>query len=904
MAHRGSIPTGKFAVAAVVALLALAAVLIWFASRSGVTLLYIDELAEVRGPEGAAWHIPVFAQLETLPDHPEAQDTELASQAIHSALRDLYGPTLAEGPLERRPGVEAESLREAGYRVISLELGEPRLATQAPPADLLPWHPTGERFLLVGLDGADWQTIDRLFAEGKLPVLRSLAAEGVRADLRSESPMLSPLLWTTIATGRSPADHGILDFLMWDPVQGKKVPISSRFRKVQAFWDLGERFGFDTTTIAWWGTWPAESVRGIIVSDRLAYALFEDIPEVAEGLTWPPALADELEPLRVSPSALEPADLRRYVPEISRIEKTQDRDTERSLADLREVIASQETYHAVALHLLREQARARHRPPLFALYYQGIDEMGHHFGHLAPPKLEWVDPAAQRLFGDVVDAWYERQDEMLGEVLAAAGPDVHLLLVSDHGFLSGDARPAIDPSELQGQAAAWHRPYGVFLLHGPAVAPRRLATASLYDILPTILYGLGAPISRELEGRPLVEAFARDFRAHNQVARIETWEPDEPGSSAPEVTPAAAGAEQLDEALLARLRSLGYVGSEEVDPGGDASGAAETSTSRGEGEATALYHSNRGAVLLQDGRFEEASAAFSQAIRAAPLPEAYRGRITALAGAGRREEALEAARAAADRFAPREGGFLLLSGMLARDLGREEQQRRWLASREVRLGDSPEYHAEQALLARDPAERDMHLREALALDPAYGPALEHAVDLRIGQDRTAEAAELVRRALEERPGSAGLHHLMGRIRREAGERQAALDSLRRAVELAPDHPGYLTDLAALLGRMERWEEAERLLRRAWRQDPARVEILANLGAALASQGRAEEAIPFLERAAERASGDPRILNALGLALLEADRPEEARQRLAASLEADPGQPQVRRLLDRLAKGGS
>src|SRR5207249_5014379 len=71
---------------------------------------------------------------------------------------------------------------------------------------------TGSRVVLVGIDGADWDVIDGLVARGRVPNLARLKREGAWARLRSSVPMLSPLLWTTVATGKTPDRHGINDF--------------------------------------------------------------------------------------------------------------------------------------------------------------------------------------------------------------------------------------------------------------------------------------------------------------------------------------------------------------------------------------------------------------------------------------------------------------------------------------------------------------------------------------------------------------------------------------------------------------------------------------------------------------------------------------------------------------------
>jgi len=96
---------------------------------------------------------------------------------------------------------------------------------------------TGPRVLLVGVDGADPDVLDRLIGSGKLPTFARLKREGAYGRLRSREPLLSPIVWTSIATGRKGQDHGVLDFVE-AAEDGKPVPITSSRRRVPALWNI------------------------------------------------------------------------------------------------------------------------------------------------------------------------------------------------------------------------------------------------------------------------------------------------------------------------------------------------------------------------------------------------------------------------------------------------------------------------------------------------------------------------------------------------------------------------------------------------------------------------------------------------------------------------------------------
>ena len=147
------------------------------------------------------------------------------------------------------------------------------------------------RVLLIGVDGADPAILERLMGEGRLPTFARLRAHGAMGRLRSREPLLSPILWTTIATGRKGQDHGILDFVETS-ADGKPVPITSSSRRVPALWNILDQAGKSAGVIGWYASYPAEHVRGFLVSDHLGFHQVKSAT-AGPGSTYPEGLAAE-----------------------------------------------------------------------------------------------------------------------------------------------------------------------------------------------------------------------------------------------------------------------------------------------------------------------------------------------------------------------------------------------------------------------------------------------------------------------------------------------------------------------------------------------------------------------------------------------------------------------------------
>jgi len=419
----------------------------------------------------------------------------------------------------------------------------------------------------LGLDGLDWDLLDRLANQGKMPNWKQLTQEGYSARLESFFPLLSPILWTTAATGLPPDIHRVLDFQEVDPKTGRKIPISGHSRAVPAVWNIAGAMGLKVGVVGWWATHPAEEVNGFFITDHASPILFEKLP--LAGVAYPPALEAGVEQVVARDGRVTTEDLTPFL-DVSRGEisgaLSSGGDMRNPIAALSRILAATRVSQRIARDLYD-----RNLPGLMALYIQGTDEVGHLFAPFAPPKLSCVSDADFARYGRVVGRYYGVVDQMLGQWMRRAEEDRATLIVhSDHGFKWGEDRPCGFESKNWSTAAFWHRKEGVFAAWGERVRRgERRGSASLFDVAPTLLALLGLPAGRGMPGRPISSAF-EPFQA-----------PPVREPPVPEVRRVSAepvNERQADE-YAKKLLALGYLSGPEtkpvVAPGGERPGPTE-----------------------------------------------------------------------------------------------------------------------------------------------------------------------------------------------------------------------------------------------------------------------------------------------------------------------------------------
>ena len=402
-----------------------------------------------------------------------------------------------------------------------------------------------DRVLLIGWDAADWQMITPLLDAGLMPTLAALLPRAASGNLASMQPMLSPILWNSIATGRRAEAHGVLGFTEPVPDGPGVRPVASTSRRCKALWNILTQQSMTSNVVGWYASHPAEPIRGTMVSNQIAFEGAHEGPlaPLPRGSVHPPELADALAECRVHPSEIDASAILPFIPDAARIADGQSS----RIPKLRELLAQTASVHAMALRLMERDGW-----DLTAVYYEGIDRFGHEFMEFHPPKMRHVSDADFEAYRHCMAGIYRFHDMLLEALLDAAGERTAVVLLSDHGYWSDSRRP--DPGVDEPGPAEWHRPYGVFVAAGPGIrAGARVNGAGLLDLAPTVLALLGLPAASDMPGRVLVEA----LEDVDVPARIGSWE-SVPGECG--MHPAGMRIDPADaRAALEQLVALGYV---------------------------------------------------------------------------------------------------------------------------------------------------------------------------------------------------------------------------------------------------------------------------------------------------------------------------------------------------------
>ncbi len=282
-----------------------------------------------------------------------------------------------------------------------------------------PLPPVAERVLIVGLDGATFNVLDPLMAEGRMPRLQAAIASGASGPLRSTTPPLTPAAWTTFLTGQEPGRHGIIDFEQYDHrTNGFYFNSSGCLGHVRNIWRILSEQGLRVGSINVPMTYPPAAVNGFLVS----------------GFETPGPESDF-----VHPRELKPEILARWS------DPTQAGKWKRRLLGGRGLFRKNVDYMSRSFHQGAEMTTYlgdRFGWDALMVVLKLVDNLQHKTWRYIDPR--WADHSPVRR--EIVKGAFEELDKAVGVLLDYA--KVHgaaVMIVSDHGHgsLEGKVQPNV-----------------------------------------------------------------------------------------------------------------------------------------------------------------------------------------------------------------------------------------------------------------------------------------------------------------------------------------------------------------------------------------------------------------------------------------------------------------------------
>ena len=433
------------------------------------------------------------------------------------------------------------------------------------------------KVIVIGLDGASWNFIDRLVSAHQLPYFEKLLKNSAYGNLKSFRPTKSSVLWTSIATGKCKEKHGIVDWQDVDAQTKERIQrirlITGNDRTAAAIWEILSKKKYTVGVDNWWVTYPAVQVNGFLITDRLRAAIIQKKIADEKDLVYPPELINELKPMILKPIEIAPVIHKYkfvgYAP--GKI------DTFYSPSNFfKDLYSKIELYVGMdqmaaewSLHMLRKK-----QPDFFAIVLRITDVYAHlAWRFIEKAKLERIVPQIplenmyspdkqvrdkafsliNELDGEYAKALlpaYKFADDYIGKILSLMDSNTILIIVSDHGFSWNGG--GYDHNSLAGRSQPKEPPLGIILVSGNDIKPARIENANLYDVTPTILYALGEPVGQDMDGHAIKYVYKDFLLRKRKEAFIASY-------GVGPVNKNAVPSHAADKAVEEDLRSLGYI---------------------------------------------------------------------------------------------------------------------------------------------------------------------------------------------------------------------------------------------------------------------------------------------------------------------------------------------------------
>jgi len=382
---------------------------------------------------------------------------------------------------------------------------------------------------MILLDGASLEYVLPQVAEGRLPAFARLLEKGARMDLATVRPTQPDPVWAAVATGMYPSKNGVRsaasyfarnDDRMVDLLPDhcfshllanlgfiRDEPNASSTWRARPIWSIASNAGVRVGIVRWPLTYPAEDVDGFIVSDRFhqlvgSLAEFDRAATPADALPWLEASfsdttdGPEARAARIGVAAA-------GTPEESALRRDR-------------------AYSGVMRNLAAEMS-----PRLTALRYEGLDTVGHYYFRYSQPRIFRDAPEEERRrFSQAIDRYYAYIDSEVGASLDALSAGDLLVVVSGFGMQPlNPVKQAIGRILGNPEFTGTHEraPDGFLIAYGTAVEPGQRSRGSIVDVTPTVLYFLGLPAARDMDGFARADLFTRAFTAERPIVFIPSY---------------------------------------------------------------------------------------------------------------------------------------------------------------------------------------------------------------------------------------------------------------------------------------------------------------------------------------------------------------------------------------------
>jgi hypothetical protein len=401
--------------------------------------------------------------------------------------------------------------------------------------------------------------------------------QGTCGSLVTLSPTSSPIIWTSVATGKTMDKHGITGFIYRTPDRPDEVNLfTNSDRKTKAVWNILTDYGRTASVIGWWMTFPVEPVSGLMVAqtntvDQAETAYGQNIwkgslRKGVPGQVYPPERQAEMIGVLEQCDG-ELASLTRQI--FGALGNPQSPLLQRLWENCLWAFRADATYLRIAKRL----AAGPERPELLAVYMGGTDVVGHRFWRYRYPNLYEHPPTSDEIeeYGHIIEDYYVYCDRSLGELLEVYGEEVTVIVCSDHGMFAINRDRRFDNDDVPAHVNSGGHPLappGVIIMAGPrirrsdlpgpvaSVSPRDMPLlCSIYDVAPTILALMDIPVGEDMDGRPVRTAIEPSWIRRHPIRTVATHDTDDWLAARPHVD-----RESPDKRMrLDQLRSLGYI---------------------------------------------------------------------------------------------------------------------------------------------------------------------------------------------------------------------------------------------------------------------------------------------------------------------------------------------------------